>query len=246
MGHKDHRFNFYSKILVERSNWDTSSERYENLKDFPLMKGKQCLYVMDWYNSDVTYSRGVEEMLGYKPNEFRPDLLTSFFHPEDKPVLDKIISGTMNHIISNGINSLELYHLMTYRIKKKNGDYIKVLRKSMEYEVDNDNKMISNLSHITDISFISNSNKVEWDLYVPKLDSEKLRNDIRKEFIGFFGRRELEIIKLIDKGLSTKQIAEKLIISFHTVTTHRKNILKKASCHNFSELLSFCRQNGIL
>ncbi len=246
MDHEDHRFSFYSKKLIESADWDASSNRFGNLKEFPLMKGKQCVYVMDWFNSEVPFSRGVQEMLGYEPNEFKPALLTNFFHPDDKPILDKIIDGTMDHIISNGIDSLKLYHLMTYRIKKKNGDYIKVLRKSMEYEMDKDNKMISNLSHLTDISFISNNNKVEWDLYIPNLNIEKLRNDIRKHFVGFFSQRELEIINLINLGFSTKQMAERLFKSTHTISTHRKNILKKSNCHNFTELLSFCRQNGIL
>ena len=125
-------------------------------------------------------SENAKKILGYEPNEFKPALLTNFFHPDDKPILDKIIDGTMDHIISNRIDSIELYHLMTYRIQKKNGDYIKVLRKSMQFEVDKDHKMVSNISHLTDISFISNSNKVEWDLHVPKLDIDKLRKDIQK------------------------------------------------------------------
>ena len=40
-------------------------------------------------------------------------------------------------------------------------------------------------------------------------------------------KRELEIIKLIAAGFRDKEIAEYLFISFHTVRTHRKNILKK-------------------
>ena len=38
--------------------------------------------------------------------------------------------------------------------------------------------------------------------------------------------REIEIIKLVTKGHTTKEIAQILFLSFHTITTHRKNIFK--------------------
>ncbi|WPU95315.1 response regulator transcription factor [Mucilaginibacter sabulilitoris] len=39
--------------------------------------------------------------------------------------------------------------------------------------------------------------------------------------------RETEIVHLIAKGLTNKEIAEKLYLSVHTIKTHRKNIIKK-------------------
>jgi DNA-binding NarL/FixJ family response regulator len=40
-------------------------------------------------------------------------------------------------------------------------------------------------------------------------------------------KREEEVLSLVNKGLTSKQIADKLFISFNTVKTHRKNIAKK-------------------
>lgn len=40
-------------------------------------------------------------------------------------------------------------------------------------------------------------------------------------------RRETEILQLLAKGLSTKQIADQLFLSEHTVQTHRKNLMSK-------------------
>jgi two-component system nitrate/nitrite response regulator NarL len=39
--------------------------------------------------------------------------------------------------------------------------------------------------------------------------------------------RETEILKLIGTGLTNKEIAKRLYISFYTVETHRKNIVRK-------------------
>lgn len=46
-------------------------------------------------------------------------------------------------------------------------------------------------------------------------------------FSNYFTHREYEVQKLVDRGLSSKQIAEILVISVHTVSTHRRNIRKK-------------------
>jgi len=48
---------------------------------------------------------------------------------------------------------------------------------------------------------------------------------------------EIEIVKLIADGMTTKEIAAKRNISYHTVNTHRKNIFKKVDVSNASELI---------
>lgn len=49
-------------------------------------------------------------------------------------------------------------------------------------------------------------------------------------------KREKEIALLITKGLQSSQIAIELHISEHTVTTHRKNIMRKMKVHNSMQL----------
>jgi len=48
---------------------------------------------------------------------------------------------------------------------------------------------------------------------------------------------EIEIVRLIASGLTTKEIATHKNISFHTVNTHRKNIFRKIGVSNASELI---------
>jgi DNA-binding NarL/FixJ family response regulator len=49
--------------------------------------------------------------------------------------------------------------------------------------------------------------------------------------------REIEIVQQIAEGKTSKQIADLLFISVHTVETHRRNILKKTGKHNIDELI---------
>lgn len=57
---------------------------------------------------------------------------------------------------------------------------------------------------------------------------------------------EIEIIKLIADGHSTKDIALKKHISFHTVMTHRKNIFRKLEINNVTELIRFAVRQGLI
>jgi DNA-binding NarL/FixJ family response regulator len=57
---------------------------------------------------------------------------------------------------------------------------------------------------------------------------------------------EKDIIVLISKGMTTKEIARQKNISFHTVNTHRKNIFRKLDINNVSELLMVAMKNGII
>ena len=55
---------------------------------------------------------------------------------------------------------------------------------------------------------------------------------------------EMEIVKLISEGLTTKEIALRKHISFHTVITHRKNIFRKLGVSSVSELLMLAIRSG--
>jgi len=57
---------------------------------------------------------------------------------------------------------------------------------------------------------------------------------------------ETEIVRLIAQGLTTKEIAMKKYLSFHTVMTHRKNILRKVGVSNASELIMYAIKSGII
>jgi DNA-binding NarL/FixJ family response regulator len=55
---------------------------------------------------------------------------------------------------------------------------------------------------------------------------------------------EIEIVRLIADGLTTKEIALQKNISFHTVNTHRKNIFRKMQVSNASELIMHAIRAG--
>ncbi len=59
-------------------------------------------------------------------------------------------------------------------------------------------------------------------------------------------RREITILKMIVKGLTHQQIADKLFLSIHTVNTHRKNINKKLGIKTVSGLSVYAIMNRLV
>ena len=58
--------------------------------------------------------------------------------------------------------------------------------------------------------------------------------------------RELEVLQLVSFGLSSKSIADKLFLSAHTITNHRKNMLARSRCGNLAELVRVAISENLL
>lgn len=58
--------------------------------------------------------------------------------------------------------------------------------------------------------------------------------------------RELEILDLLSRGLSSSKIAEILFISRNTVDSHRRQLLRKTESKNIAELIGNAYRQGIL
>ena len=56
--------------------------------------------------------------------------------------------------------------------------------------------------------------------------------------------REKEVVQQIAEGLTTKEIADKLFVSKHTVESHRQNILLKLDLKNSAELVKYALKKG--
>ncbi|WP_148575147.1 response regulator [Nocardioides caldifontis] len=57
--------------------------------------------------------------------------------------------------------------------------------------------------------------------------------------------RETEVLRLVAKGLSSKQIAERLVLSHRTVQNHVQNTLRKLQLHNRVQLVRYALEQGL-
>ena len=58
--------------------------------------------------------------------------------------------------------------------------------------------------------------------------------------------REVQILGLVAKGLSNREIGAELFISEHTVANHIRSILRKSGCANRTEAASYAHRLGLV
>lgn len=91
---------------------------------------------------------------------------------------------------------------------------------------------------------------VENDLFLPAVEllmertkGQPLQKNENDESLS---EREREIVICIARGMSNKDVADKLFISINTVLTHRKNIFRKLDIHSISGLTIYAVVNGLI
>jgi two-component system, NarL family, response regulator NreC len=84
--------------------------------------------------------------------------------------------------------------------------------------------------------------------YFNKETTELLLNNmaVQGEVIKKLSPREKEVLTFIAEGLTTKEIAEKLIVSTRTIETHRVNMMKKLNVKNSAELIKKASELDLL
>ena len=82
----------------------------------------------------------------------------------------------------------------------------------------------------------------------PKI-ARKIIHEFQDEVSGepfLLTQRETEIVKLVEEGLTYKEIGERLSISTHTVHSHIKNIYEKLQAKGRNDAIIKARQKGII
>jgi DNA-binding NarL/FixJ family response regulator len=59
-------------------------------------------------------------------------------------------------------------------------------------------------------------------------------------------KRQVEVLRLIAEGKSSKEIARRLGISFQTVAYHRKEVMLKTGIHNLADLVQYAIRESII
>ena len=229
---------------------DLSHKMEEQLGSIPSLPD-HYIYLFNYRQNRITYVKGVKEVLGYEEDDFNMDLVANYIHPDDAPVINRVAKRAVEATLKMrpALRPFKGVFSIDFRVRKANGQYIKIIRQGTTFEIDEKKQeTISTLSICRDISGIKLSKSINWQWHGNGLEDFDI-SDILAEHANLVYRptaRELEVICLLAKGKSSAQIAKELVISQHTVSNHRKNILRRTGYGNTAEVISKAAMNGWL
>ena len=215
----------------------------------------EVLFLIDYVKHRFLMISSINSFLGYSRAyllEAGPTFLNSIRHPEDFKIFNqKIFPMNMSFIKDHADDNISAYTFTTnYRLKARAGNWLSVSHRCRYLKYLPDGTPLVSLDFLSDISLFKKD-----DLIVniiekaqgPLRSSQQLINTFYpKENESRISKREMNVLQFICDGFSSKQIAEKLNISIHTINNHRKNMLGKTNCKNLSELVARASKTGIL
>lgn len=159
-------------------------------------------------------------------------------------------------VVIMDINIMPTSGIEATKLVKKGSPGTKVIGVSMHNQPSFAKRMLKNgaLGYVT-----KSSNKMEMfeaiqtvvtgKVFVCKEIQENLSKQVFEDDetpdISKLSEREVDVLKLIKDGLSSKEIADKLFLSSRTVEVHRSNILKKLNLKNTASLLKFIHNSSM-
>jgi DNA-binding NarL/FixJ family response regulator len=174
-------------------------------------------------------------------------------------VLEKLDSGLAIDIILMDINMPKLDGLSATKLVHKKYPAVKVIALSQYDEKRFVKQMVKNGASgyllkdssrdilETAIRTVHQGQSYFCDRLSIRLINQELKIDEEtKSLFPKLTEREVEILRLIGEEFSSQQIADKLFISFHTVESHRANLMSKAGVKNTAGLIKWATENDFL
>lgn len=224
--------------------------------------GHFYFFVFNFHSLQFDYVHpGVEGVLGIKAEECSTERLLEMMPPEELRMMQKkeAVAGDFLFRFLKP-EQLPFYKIVYFlRIRDAEGRERKILHQTTTLTVSQTGKVEHSLGVHTDVShlhvrhdhsmsFISlNGGKSYFNIdpgtgsFDPGTSSYSTQ-----KLDDVLSSRELEVIRLLAKGLNADEVAERLNLSYNTVRTHRKNILSKTHCSNTTELVARCLMEGLI
>ena len=186
-------------------------------------------------------------MIGVTAEEINPGHYTLHIHPDDEERLGQARARVYK--MEKAIFQAQKGSVLTsynLRIRNAEGNYIEVFVQDYMFYSPIPHKAVFLIQVITNIDWYK-MKKDRFHLYAGNdLSLFRFPDQALLEIGPGLSYREFEIIRLIEAGLSSKEIADKLFLSVHTVNTHRSNILEKTGKSQISDVIYEFKEKGLL
>lgn len=208
----------------------------------------QFFFVGDVIHLKVLFtSKRSTQMIGVDPENVIPHSFFEGTHPDDihrySLARTKLTALAQEFFIDGKGSALMSSNL---KIRDAEGKYKCLLFQCFLFYTETPVKTVYVLQLHTNVDWCKKINKQPHYYLGNDMSNFRYPDENLLQIGSIYTKREFEIIKLIELGFNTEQIAEKLFVSVNTVNVHRGNIIKKSGKARISELIHNLKEQGIL
>lgn len=211
------------------------------------------IYLLDYKKG--LYNNMSENFAGYKSECFLKDGINhtlEIYQPDHLRIFSKEVFPDRLQILKEIKPEEHKNYVFSYNlcVKNRNGQSEHFLQRSCFISNDAGNPILS-------MGILINTNHYNTNQIIQTVDKIDANGLAAHETVGkkvyylneedkLFSKREKEVLFYMADGLSSKQIADKLFVSEHTIINHRRNMQDKSSMPNATALVAFAVRNGII
>lgn len=224
----------------------------------PISRFAPVAYLVDYSRKQYIYvDEACFDLFGYTAKQFKEEGLEGYlskWYPVDYQIINKeVFPQSLQFLQTVPLDQYQdLIFTYNYRMLNVKYEYITVLQRSSFIPSNIPGKPLGNLGIVVDITHYKTDMSVVHSIEQVKQHNGRLYNELLFKKVHcvqeelFISRRELEILKWMAEGFSSKQIAQSLGISLNTVNNHRKNMLHRTGSRTSTELLKYALRHGYL
>ena len=214
-----------------------------------MMKiNNQFILIFDQINMKIEFtSQRSLQMLGIQPGDLTPYHFKEATHPDDlkRNELGIVKLFKISHELFVAKKG-DMLISTNFRFRNGTGNYSNQLVQCYLFYNDAPYETVYMLHILTDIDWYKNLRN-RFHYYIGNdMSNFRYPDEELLQKGHTLTDREFEIIKLIQSGLNSGQIAKKLFLSTFTINTHRRNILDKTGKAHISDVIYDLTELGLL
>lgn len=233
---------------IDYSIWDRNKAILHQMAKI----SQSCTFVVDVYKCKYTFaSPNFADFLGYDSDkintlEKQGDYLESRIHPDDLSQMKSLQVDLSRFIYSQPEEERNNYkNIFSYRVLNGRKQYVNVTSKQQVLEKTRSGKawlILGMMDIASDQRPLDGIKCTVLNLKTGETFSPCSTPNLKPNLTN----RETEVLQLIKKGLLSKEIADQLCISIHTVNIHRQNLLHKLGVQNSIEAINLGCRKGLI
>lgn len=226
-------------------------EKYISYAGLLAKVNNSCVFLIEYNKKFLYTSPNFNTFFGYdveklKEPSIEPGYLEKHIHPDDYLIFATIQKKLIDFWYTLPVEKRKGYkHIFEFRILNSHNEYVRVISQHQVLETDENGNPYLVLGVVDLSPDQGNSGGIKFRL-VNIQTGELVPFPLNEVSAIRLTRRETEILRLVNKGMFSKEISESLSISVHTVNNHRQNILQKMKTDNVIEAIHYARKSGLL